>query len=272
MKVSVITINFNNRDGLQRTLDSVLEQTTTDFEYILIDGGSTDGSRELIEAYADRLSHWVSEPDKGIYNAMNKGIRAARGEYCIFMNSGDSFYASDVLERTIPLLKGGDFYIGDQIDDTGKRYVQSPDRINVYLLVAAFYPHQASFIRTQILKARPYQEEYKIIADWEQMVYELLLNHRSYQHLNYTVALFDTTGISSQKDNQNAINMDKAAIINKLFSEPLRRLLMMSDSNRLEKKILLALNKKSAWARDWKILRNVLKSMFYNLFRITNPI
>ena len=89
MKLSVITINFNNRDGLRKTIESVVNQTYNDFEYIIIDGGSTDGSVDVIKEYADRIDYWVSEPDKGIYNAMNKGIDVAKGEYCIFMNSGD---------------------------------------------------------------------------------------------------------------------------------------------------------------------------------------
>ena len=80
MKLSIITVNYNNREGLQRTIDSVVSQTFRDFEWIVIDGGSTDGSKELIKQYADHFSYWVSEPDKGIYNAMNKGILKATGE------------------------------------------------------------------------------------------------------------------------------------------------------------------------------------------------
>ena len=86
MKLSVITINFNNRDGLRKTIESVVNQTYKDFEYIVIDGGSTDGSVDVIKEYTDRIDYWVSEPDKGIYNAMNKGIDVAQGEYCLFLN------------------------------------------------------------------------------------------------------------------------------------------------------------------------------------------
>lgn len=89
MKLSIITINFNNRDGLQRTINSVLSQSFKDFEWIVIDGGSTDGSRNLLEIYKKYFSYWCSEPDKGVYNAQNKGISVAKGEYMSFMNSGD---------------------------------------------------------------------------------------------------------------------------------------------------------------------------------------
>ena len=98
-KLSIITINLNNAEGLRKTIPSVISQTYCDFEYIVIDGGSTDGSVDVIKKYADKLSYWVSEPDAGIYNAMNKGIRKAGGEYCQFLNSGDWLVAPDVTER-----------------------------------------------------------------------------------------------------------------------------------------------------------------------------
>lgn len=97
MKLSIITVNLNNRDGLKRTIDSVVSQTFTDYEWIVIDGGSNDGSRELIEHYSDHFAYWCSEPDKGIYNAMNKGIAHAKGEWLQFLNSGDVLYSNNTL-------------------------------------------------------------------------------------------------------------------------------------------------------------------------------
>ena len=93
-KVSVITVNYNNLKGLERTISSVLSQSFSDFEYIIVDGGSTDGSKEYIESKQEYINQWVSEKDHGVYNAMNKAIRMAQGEYCIFMNSGDHFFSS----------------------------------------------------------------------------------------------------------------------------------------------------------------------------------
>ena len=98
MKYSVITINYNNREGLKHTIDSVVCQTYTDFEFIIIDGGSTDGSVEIIREYEEHITYWVSEKDHGIYHAMNKGVAQAHGDYCIFMNSGDCFHSSYVLD------------------------------------------------------------------------------------------------------------------------------------------------------------------------------
>ena len=119
MKLSVITINFNNKEGLAKTIVSVVGQTTRDFEWIIIDGGSTDGSRELIENNSDYITYYVSEPDKGIYNAMNKGIVASHGEYLLFLNSGDYLYNKDVIEQVIPLLRDKDIYVG-RINSIGK--------------------------------------------------------------------------------------------------------------------------------------------------------
>lgn len=98
MKISVITINYNNHDGLKKTIQSVVSQSYNDIEYIIIDGGSTDGSVDLIKEYNDKIDYWISETDNGCYHAMNKGVKVASGEYVIFMNSGDYFYADDIIE------------------------------------------------------------------------------------------------------------------------------------------------------------------------------
>src|SRR5574344_3096999 len=91
MKYSIITINYNNKVGLERTIKSVINQTCKDYEYIIIDGTSTDGSKEVIDKYKQYLNYWVSEPDEGIYYAMNKGTLMSHGDYCNFLNSGDCY-------------------------------------------------------------------------------------------------------------------------------------------------------------------------------------
>ena len=111
MKYSIITVNLNNANGLKETIDSVVNQTCYDYEFLIIDGGSTDDSMSIIEQYKDQIDYWASEPDKGIFNAMNKGINVSHGDYLIFMNSGDCFKNGKVLEETLPYL-GADFVIG----------------------------------------------------------------------------------------------------------------------------------------------------------------
>lgn len=112
MKLSIITVNLNNLEGLKKTYESVVSQTFTDYEWLVIDGGSTDGSREFIEQHQDKFVYWCSEPDKGIYNAMNKGIMRAKGEYLNFMNSGDCFACEETLLGVFGKLRTADILYG----------------------------------------------------------------------------------------------------------------------------------------------------------------
>ena len=121
--LSIITINYNNVLGLKRTLESVTGQSYSNFEYIVIDGGSTDGSKEHILKYSDKISYWISEPDRGIYHAMNKGIAKASGEYLLFMNSGDLFYNNFILNEVIDDISKYDLiYFDILIRDGNKEY------------------------------------------------------------------------------------------------------------------------------------------------------
>ena len=138
MTLSIITINYNNLEGLRKTIDSVISQTWHDFEWIIIDGGSTDGSKELIEETAKQLassdfnplSYWCSEPDKGIYNAMNKGVAVAKGQYCIFMNSGDCFYDKNVVKDIIEANISEDIVTG-AIQRDGNFIYNSPKHVSM---------------------------------------------------------------------------------------------------------------------------------------------
>src|SRR4051812_11860469 len=98
-KISIITINYNDKEGLRSTIDSVITQSFRDFEFLVIDGNSSDGGKEVLEEYKSHIDYCVSEPDTGVYNAMNKGIRAATGDYLLFLNSGDVLYNNDILAR-----------------------------------------------------------------------------------------------------------------------------------------------------------------------------
>ena len=197
-RLSIITINFNNRDGLQRTIDSVVSQTFHDFEWIVIDGGSTDGSRELIERYADHFAYWVSEPDKGIYNAMNKGIDKAQGGYLLFLNSGDWLVDETALERCLSHKFDADVMYGDCVFHYAGResYNRYPSPLTFESLYRSSLAHCASFIKRETLAKERYNEEYKIVSDLEFWV-KLALAGGSFCHLDEFVSVFDTTGISS---------------------------------------------------------------------------
>lgn len=196
MKLSIITINYNNRDGLKKTIESVIHQTWTDYEYIIIDGGSTDGSRELIEQYQSHLSYWCSEPDKGIYNAMNKGIAKAKGEYLNFMNSGDCFYDGTVLEKIFHEGHNADIISG-KVENQQYGNLLHPYEDSVLMQIYLdTLNHQGTFIRRQLLLRRPYDESLKIVSDWKFWLEAVLYEGANVVYSDVLVAKMDSTGIS----------------------------------------------------------------------------
>ena len=204
-KISVITVNYNNGDLLETTIKSVIEQTFSDYEYIVIDGGSTDNSVSIIEKYSDSISYWVSEKDKGIYNAMNKGITKAAGDYCLFINSGDTLYEKDTLEKAVEFLNA-DFISGGAlvVEPARTWFWKPPATIDpMFFIQRLSLGHQEMFTRTELLKQRPYDESLKITADWEQVFYEILVNHRSYKVMDVIVCRYLLDGVST-----NAVKSD----------------------------------------------------------------
>lgn len=197
MKLSVITINYNNRDGLRKTIESVVHQTCTDFEYIIIDGGSTDGSVDVIKEYAGRIDYWVSERDRGCYHAMNKGVKVAQGEYVIFMNSGDSFYTNDVIDAFVQGNPTEDVLCGDMFLSLGcVNYV--PTELTFRYFYEGNLPHQACFIKTSLQKKYPYNENLKIVSDYEFFLRILILENGTFRKINKIISYFDFNGISSE--------------------------------------------------------------------------
>lgn len=172
MQLSIITINFNNIDGLRQTIDSVLSQTWHDFEWIVIDGGSSDGSKDLLLQHQSHFSYWCSEPDTGIYNAMNKGICKAHGDYCLFLNSGDYLNNERVLSDAFSHVKGQDIALFDMIADK-EGPLEYLCRVDVFpiavdCLILGALPHQAALIRRQLFSTIGlYDENLRIVSDWK---------------------------------------------------------------------------------------------------------
>lgn len=267
MKISIITIGLNNKNGYEATLASIAKQSYEQYELIIVDGGSTDGSLETIRRFSKHISILISEKDKGIFNAMNKGISKASGEFCLFLNSGDTFHNADVLQQCVNRLSDADFYSGHlQRFNKKKHWVNhAPRQITAAFLAQKALSHPSTFIRTQILKERPYNENLKIVADWEEMVYELLLNGRSYQQLDLIISDFNVEGISSSSKHQCLQAQERAQVLSAFFTAPVRQALI--GSCKFDRRILYALTKEDKWKRDLKILRNVLKCMPKDLFR-----
>ena len=198
MRLSLITINYNNRSGLLKTIESVVSQSFTDYEWIVIDGGSIDGSRELIVEHSSRISYWVSEPDNGIYHAMNKGIDHAKGDYLLFLNSGDWFYDKTSLERSLAHDFDADVMYGNCVfhyaDHETKHYY--PSKLTFEFLYRSSLSHCSSFIKREVLTKEHYNENYRIVSDLEFWV-KLAFSGGTFHHLDEFVSVFDTTGISS---------------------------------------------------------------------------
>jgi len=212
MKLSIITINYNNRDGLLKTIESVMCQTFRDFEWIVIDGGSNDGSKELIEEYSEHFSYWVSEPDKGIYNAMNKGIMKAKGEYLLFLNSGDSLYKPQSLAKCFSNVINGDILYGDLIltDGHSMTSLHYPDTLSLKFFYEKTLCHNSTFIKRVLLQNEYYNEDLKIVSDWEFFLKQALHN-KSFNHINETIVIYDTNGISSSEG--DALEKERSAVL-----------------------------------------------------------
>lgn len=217
MKYSIITINYNNHVALRRTISSVVGQTYDGYEYIIIDGGSTDGSDGVIKDYKDKITYWVSEKDRGIFHAMNKGVANAHGEYCLFLNSGDCFYDNNVLENILDIGFNEDILVGKIVSDNDNKLLfDSPSHpISLYYLYSATVPHQSSFIKTELLRLYPYDEELKIVSDWKFYVQAIILHNCSIRYVDRIVAKFDTSGVSTS--NPNKMWKEKERVLSELF-------------------------------------------------------
>jgi glycosyltransferase involved in cell wall biosynthesis len=204
MKLSIITVNRNNASGLKKTIQSVAVQTFTDFEYIVIDGASDDGSVEIIKKYADKITYWVSEPDTGIYNAMNKGIRKAQGNYCLFLNSGDYLIEPATLQNVfdeIARCEQADIYYSYCIK-SDCTYTKTPKHITVNSFIFGnSINHQNSIISHSLfLEHGFYNEELKIASDREFWLRETWKYKSRFFYIDTTIAIYDITGISTNKD------------------------------------------------------------------------
>lgn len=203
MLFSIVTVNLNNAAGLERTLQSIAVQSYAHPEIIVIDGGSTDGSTDVIKRFENIITKWVNEKDSGIYNAMNKGIVRAAGQYVIFMNSGDTFYSAETLQKVSTDMDNHDIIYGNAwVVDRDRSWLEIfPPRLSLSFMASKFLCHQAIFYKREMLISMGgYNEEYKIFADWDFNVRALFLNGFSHKHLDVTICNFDRTGLSSMSD------------------------------------------------------------------------
>jgi glycosyltransferase involved in cell wall biosynthesis len=213
--LSIVTINYNNCIGLEKTIASVISQNYLNFEFLVIDGDSTDGSKAILAKYKNRINYSISEPDTGIYNAMNKGVMAAKGQYILFLNSGDLLNGASALEDFInhPDFEG-DIIYGDYKFEEGEKVY--PDKLSPLFFVRTSLPHQSTFFKREVFEEMGlYEEHYKIVGDRAFFIKCFLSNHFVFKHIPYSLSIYDLSGISN-----NPIHMDTQASENsKMFQE-----------------------------------------------------
>ena len=195
MKLSIITVNYNDAEGLERTIKSVVSQSFNDYEFIVIDGGSTDNSVDIIKEYESFIDCWVSEPDGGIYPGMNKGLRQAKGEYVNFMNGGDSYHSENVLEEVFSLDIDADIITGAHY---GSPHPNVGNKgVTMLSLFMGAIDHQASFIKREVALRHPYDETFRIVSDWKFFIEALIFDNCTFYYTDMIVVDVDMSGISN---------------------------------------------------------------------------
>jgi glycosyltransferase involved in cell wall biosynthesis len=263
--VTIITINLNNLSGLKRTIESVINQTWKEFEYILVDGGSTDGSAEYIAEMENHFAYWVSEPDTGIYDAMNKGIKVASGEYLLFLNSGDRLINGNVLLYAQNLLKVNSGYFVHSLRCSDSGEIENGEikkkaeviGINTFLKRGSI-GHPGAFIKRKIMgEDWRYNEQNKIVSDWEFFL-ELYIKHpRKFKRYNYLLTIIEDGGISRNPSLQELRNLERTKAIQRLSQEHIKL------------KFILFLNSlsDSFWINKLKMIKlqkRIVKKFFIN--------
>ena len=207
--LSVVTVVYNNVADIERTMLSVLNQTYPGIEYIVIDGASTDGTLQVIKRYKDKLAKLISEKDKGIYDAMNKGIAAATGDYIIFMNSGDGFYSDDTVARVFASAEDADIYYGEtemmdeQGNNLGRRRHTAPYAFTWRdFKYGMSISHQAIYIKRSLVE--PYDPKYQLSADID-WILRAAKKAKSIVNVHAYVARYKMGGMSKQKHKQSLL-------------------------------------------------------------------
>lgn len=218
MKLSIITINKDNLVGLKKTMASVLSQSYKDFEYIVVDGASTDGSVAFVESNRQNLSYWVSEPDSGVYSAMNKGILQAKGDYLLFLNSGDFLVDENVLESVFKVNRMADILYGRcDVSENGKVVWTSnpPEKITFGVLYqGGGLAHQASFIKRGLFSTIGlYREDFKYNSDMDFWYKSIINFHVSTQKLDFVLSDYNLNGISTKECDSKLYKKEMSEIL-----------------------------------------------------------
>lgn len=205
MKLSIITVTYNAENDIIPTMESILKQYNSDFELIIVDGCSNDKTLKMVEDYNERFQYMriISEPDNGIYDAMNKGVALAKGEYVFFLNAGDVLFDNTVFDKVLPSLNGIDVYYGDSYRiSNGLLKPFRSGEFTKYRLAVINICHQTIFYPRMLLLENPYNLDYILGAD--HALNMLLWEKRPFKYVNFPISLYKGDGVS-----ENGLNKDK---------------------------------------------------------------
>lgn len=219
-KISIVTVCLNCSSTIESTYRSILSQNYLNYEWVVIDGNSTDGTLEILEKYKDDIAYLCSEPDSGIYEAMNKGITQSKGEYIVFMNAGDTFYDKNTLS-TVSKNLGSDFLYGNtlKINNESNKVASYPNTLTKKYLLNYTLSHQSSYFKKDIFsKYGMYDTFYEIAGDYD--MYARMINNKeiSYKYINETLSAFKLDGISNQKKYRDRLKFEQHHLRKKYFN------------------------------------------------------
>ena len=248
--ISVITIAKNEEKTIERTILSVTNQSAiNEIEYIVIDGKSSDNTLEIIKKYKNKISKIISEADFGIYNAMNKGIKAAKGEYILFLNAGDELFCNKTIEEILPKLNCGVVFADASVrDEKGQKGTIDYDYLDDFELFYKSLPHMSTFIKKELfLKFGLYDETKKIVSDWQWFL-KYFNSKGKYKYIKTPVAIFYLGGISTKKETKKLREKERAEVRNIYYGR----------KKQILYKIILKLTKNKTLL---KLIRKILSSI-----------
>ncbi|WP_080055453.1 glycosyltransferase family 2 protein [Spirosoma aerolatum] len=258
-KLSIITINYNNAQGLRKTIESVVSQTSPEFEYLVIDGGSIDGSVDIIKKYEKSISYWISEKDKGIYHAMNKGILQAKGEYCQFLNSGDYLLANNVTELMLEDMPECNILYGNKLRDFNgiSKVEKSFEGRQITLLdmfMSTFF-HSPAYIKKSLFETYGlYDETLKIVSDWKFYLISIGMNNEKVAYRDIDLVWFDSNGISTTNKDLDTIERSR------VLEEVIPRSILLDYQQFAKDSLIIKRIKQNKLA--WFIVINLYRLLF----------